>query len=749
MPAMSLVIIISSIAIGLILLSFIVFKVIGVRVIGNDKIGIVERWWSFQGSLKDGIIALNKESGFLPDVLRGGIHIKPGFRFKVHIYPLITIPQGQMAYIFARSGNVLPNSQLLGKAIPESNNFQDVRGFLDNGGHKGPQRGILREGTYALNLAQFVIITRDNIYYLPLGDKMEESMFKNMQNDIHSRNGFQPIIIKGNANFSQIIDSDAATLRKDKAKEASGTYSNSDSSNNQNNDSKYSILNDIAFDNVSGTNIKRDLIGIVTVQDGLSLPNGEIIAPVVGTDKDCINTYHNNFQNPDNFLLAGGYKGRQEQVLTDGTYYINRLFATVEFVPKTLVPVGFVGVVVSYTGKKGDDMSGESYKHGELVKQGCKGVWEEPLMPGKYAFNIFAGEVKLVPTTNIILKWQTGIVGAHKYDENLKEVDLITKDAFQPSLPLSVVLHIDYKKAPFVIQRFGDMEKLVNQTLDPLIASYFKNIGQTYTLLEIVHKRSEIQRLSTQDMQEKFRHYNLELEEVLIGTPQSSHNDKQMDIVLEQLRQRQVAEEQVKTFESQQKAADKKRNLKESEAIAEQQASLTQSDIDIRIQTNKGLADAKKAEQEAIKIKALALAEADKVRTIGMAEADRIRSIGEAEAIAIQKQVDAYGGAQYQLIEKVMSKFSEAILNAKIDIVPKTVVSMGNSEGKSMPNAFESLLGVILSEKFGVRFNQEEKAAPFIVSEPQPLPIESINTVEKTETTLNGEHFEKNTEQAL
>ena len=48
----------------------------------------------------------------------------------------------------------------------------------------------------------------------------------------------------------------------------------------------------------------------------------------------------------------------------------------------------------------------------------------------------------MVPTTNFILKWIRSESGAHRYDENLSEVSLITKDAFEPSLPLSVVVHI-------------------------------------------------------------------------------------------------------------------------------------------------------------------------------------------------------------------------------------------------------------------------------------------------------------------
>ncbi len=153
--------------------------------------------------------------------------------------------------------------------------------------------------------------------------------------------------------------------------------------------------------------------------------------------------------------------------MVEGTWYINRLFATVEAVPKTVIPVGNVGVVIFYTGPKTADVSGEQYRHGELVVNGSRGVWKDPLLPGKYAFNTYAGKIEIIPTVNFILKWVSGEVGAMKLDENLSEISLITKDAFEPTLPLSVVMHIDYKKAPMIIQRFGDVKKLVEQTLDP------------------------------------------------------------------------------------------------------------------------------------------------------------------------------------------------------------------------------------------------------------------------------------------
>jgi uncharacterized membrane protein YqiK len=218
-------------------------------------------------------------------------------------------------------------------------------------------------------------------------------------------------------------------------------------------------------------------------------------------------------------LKADGFRGRQLQVVVEGTWYINRLFATVEAVPKSVIPVGNVGVVIFYTGPRTADVSGEQYRHGELVVNGSRGVWKDPMLPGKYAFNTYAGKIEIIPTVNFILKWVRGEVGALKLDENLSEISLITKDAFEPTLPLSVVMHIDYQKAPMIIQRFGDVKKLVEQTLDPMVSAFFKNIAQKMTLIELLQNRAAIQEESGNEMKARFEAYSLELQEVLIGTP--------------------------------------------------------------------------------------------------------------------------------------------------------------------------------------------------------------------------------------
>jgi uncharacterized membrane protein YqiK len=628
---------------GVILAVLLIFGLWGLKIIPNNRVGILEKRFSAKGAIKDGFIALNGEAGYQPNVLRGGIYWFMPYQYAVHITPLVTISQGQIGYVFARDGSPLPAMQTLAGVVPQGKNFQDVEGFLKNAGQRGPQREILREGVYALNLAQFVIFTADGSYYLPISPT-EKPIFDRMAALIHDRDGFRPLVIKG----------------------------------------------------------ADDMVGIVTVHDGPSLQQGEIIAPAVGDSSEDTENYHNNFQGIEQFLAAGGRRGRQYQALSEGTYYINRLFATVELIPKTVIEVGSVGVVVSYVGERSSDLSGVDYKHGEMVESGSKGVWNAPLMPGKYAFNTYAGKVIIVPTTNIILKWNKDEVGQHRFDENLSAVELITKDAFEPLLPLSVVLHIDYRKAPLVIQRFGDIKRLVDQTLDPMVAAYFKNIGQTRTLIQLIQERSQIQDQSSQEMKERFGHYNLELEEVLIGTPSSSANDRKIEEILAQLRDRQIAVEQIETYTRKEAAAGKERELRQAEAVAKQQTALTESEIGITIQSNEGKAAFQRSLQDASKIKALA-----------EAEAEREARIGIARALSIEEQVRAYGGPQYQVLQQALDRFSEAIEKAGVDIVPKMVINNGNGgEGSGSNSAFEGLMTILLSEKLGVNLSENGVNVP-------------------------------------
>jgi hypothetical protein len=80
-----------------------------------------------------------------------------------------------------------------------------------------------------------------------------------------------------------------------------------------------------------------------TIHDGPSLPSGEIIAPIVGGQRQRSADLPQQLPNAGSILESGGLRGRQLQVLVEGTYSSNRLFATVQMIPKTVVEVGTVG----------------------------------------------------------------------------------------------------------------------------------------------------------------------------------------------------------------------------------------------------------------------------------------------------------------------------------------------------------------------------------------------------------------------
>jgi uncharacterized membrane protein YqiK len=614
--------------------------------IPNDKVGIVEKKWSRRGSVLSGFVALHGEAGFQPAVLRGGFHLFAPFQYRVHRQNLVTIQQGTLAYVFARDGLPMAPSQNLG-CNKAANDFTDVAAFLSNGGQKGLQRKILREGIYAINLAQFVVLAEGQVYALPLpGDGNVDAkgaisgILAAVHNDLVARGGFRPLVIRD------------------------------------------------------------DRLAVITTHEGQSLPEGTIVAPSVGADPLDVAHYHHDFQNPETFIDAGGFKGRQLHVLVEGTYYLNARFASWEIVPKTEVQVGFAGVIVSYTGRAGFDLSGADYRHGELVGADEKGVQATPLLPGKYALNPYAKRVIEVPTTNFILKWQSGAVGSHELDKSLSEISLITKDAFEPELPLSVVVNIDYMMAPLVIQRFGDIRKLVEQTLDPMVAAYFKNVGQRKTLIELLQERSDIQEHAMAEMRRNFEGYNLTLNEVLIGTPRAKPGDTQIETILRQLRERQVSREQLETYRTKEAAAQQERILREAEARAKQQTSITESELAVRIAENQGSAAVQKAIKAAEEARQHAAGAADAKRRLAEAEAFQVEAVGQAQARATELNVAAYGGPELQFQQTVLLRFAEAIERGHVALVPSIQVG-GAAAGGGGGTALDAFMAMAVKQMAG------------------------------------------------
>lgn len=424
--------------------------------------------------------------------------------------------------------------------------------------------------------------------------------------------------------------------------------------------------------------IEGDKIGLVTTKEGMPLPTGEIAGPeVLG---------HNMFQDGQGFVEHGGFKGPQTQVMLPGRYFINPQFATVMDVSLTEVAMAHVGVVISYVGEPGEDVTGEGFKHGNLVAKGKKGVWVEPVDPGRYPINPRTHRVETVPTANIVLNWATGKTESHKLDEHLSTIKVRSSDGFDYTMDVSQIIHIPRNEAPKVIARFGTVANLVTQVLEPTIGNYFRNAAQSSDVIDFLTKRSERQEEARVSIAKVLTEYGVVAVDTLIG-----------DIVppeplMKTLTDRKIAQQEELTFAGQEKAQDARAKLAQAQAMADTQPQVVTAErtVAIAVFTANAAVAAARGTAEAKTINAAADAQVTMVT--GDADASKIRAIGTAEADVIKMKINSIEPDNYAAIE-----VSRNFANSKVPIVPGINVGGGHQDGKSGGTLVDVLIANLLA----------------------------------------------------
>lgn len=459
---------------------------------------------------------------------------------------------------------------------------------------------------------------------------------------------------------------------------------------------------------VDQVTINENMVGIVTALDGEPIPIGSIAGKFVEG--------HNNFQNFDAFLGSGGNRGLQPQVILAGSYYINPWALQIEETPMTDIPIGHVGVVISYIGEAGRDLTGDTFKHGNIVEKGFRGVWMEPLGPGKYPINKYTTKVELVPTTNLVLNWANARSEAHSLDKNLSTITVRSKDGFPFNLDVAQIIHIPATEAPKVIARFGSMNNLVSQVLEPTIGNYFRNSAQDSDVISFLSTRKERQTAAKEHIKAVLEEYNVNAVDTLIG------DIVPPEALMKTLTDRKIAQEEEKTYETQRMAQEKRQGVEKETAIADMQKEIVKAQQSVEIAQRTADATVKKAEgdatslklnvnaeaeatkmranadSEAIKMKAAAQAEstklnaaadAERISKTGLAEAEKIMAIGKSTAEAYELQVRAMGGDNF-----TRYKITEEISKGQIKIIPDVLI--GGNNGSDGP--ISGLLGLKLME---------------------------------------------------
>ena len=457
------------------------------------------------------------------------------------------------------------------------------------------------------------------------------------------------------------------------------------------------------------TQVQENKVGIITTLDGEPLDKGEIAGSSVEG--------HKNFQDPIAFINAGGRKGLQEDVILAGTYYLNPWFVLVEQVDMIYIPIGYVGVVNSFVGPEGKDTSGDSFKHGNIVKKSQKGVWEEPLDPGKHPVNIYTHAVEVVPTTNIVLNWANSRTEAHELDKNLCTITVRSSDGFTFNLDVSQIIHIPRNEAPKVIARFGNMKNLVSQVLEPTIANYFRNSAQKSDVIEFLANRVQRQTDAKDHISRVLSDYNVVGVDTLIG------DIVPPEALMKTLTDRKLPEQEKITYEIQRNAQVERKEFESAKAGADMQPEVVKSTRQVEINTQlaaskvasaKGEAESKTINAEAdAKVKTInakadaevktvnATADANATQVNGNAEAGKIKAIGLAEAEVTKQKTQAMGSEQYAIV-----RVAETLASNHIKLVPDILVSGKTGEGNGM---IDALIGSEMLKKLQAESEKQKE----------------------------------------
>src|SRR5271157_1300377 len=611
--------------------------------IGPTQIGLVRN--RFGRKLPgDNPIAFQGEAGYQADLLMPGIRFKFKLFADVTKHPWVQVPPGQIGVVIAQVGKPTPIGAKSARYNPAFGNFTDFRTFVEKGGEKGVQRPVLSPGTLApIHPVAFLVITKPQVFGVPVSEEYKNLADKYKLNyEAFGLEGWQLDVTR------------------------------------------------IAPKPAGASGIVTDMIGVVTTLDGEPLQAGAIASRLGGfkdvsefegqdgvTDFQLMglilgskNDQHNNYQDFQKFLEAGGKIGLQHDPLLYGAYNLNPFLVRVEQVPMLVVEQGQVGVIKAYVGLPTQDISGVGFKFGSLVRPGHQGIWQEALRTGKYPINPRIYDAKVVLTAILKLDWAKDVTGAHGLDARLEPIIAKSNEGFVFSIDLQVLIHVPDTKAPRVISMVGSMENLVNEVLQAAVGNLFRDKIGGMEAIKFIQTRQTVQEEAFDYIQKKLAEYEIETRGVYI-----------QDVIypvelVTVLTQREVAHQEVETFKMQRQAQDQRIETEKARGTADMQAPLAQSAVGVEIKKNN--AEARKAEADG---------EATYIERTGAAQGAQVRAIGLARAEAYQKQVAALGQGATALVNAV-----DALSKSTVPFTPNTLVVGSSGSGGGVLEGLAALL---------------------------------------------------------
>jgi len=614
---------------SLLVLGFIVlawFLIAGLKLIGDYQVGILTKKMFGNAMPQGQVVARNGEIGVQANILMPGLYWRIPIIWKIHKVPVTEIQPSEVGIVESIDGIAIPQGRLLGDEV-ECNHFQDAKMFLDNGGMKGPQVAILRPGTYRINMYAFKIMK------------------------------------------------------------------------------------------AHVTEIPPEKIGVVIANDGEPLPSGFIVAPRPLMEPTTYYPKVRNsqyFQDGQAFLISAGHRGPQLDTLQPGRYYINPLLFKVELYDVAEVPPGYVAVLRSNVGMELEKKQGEpipnvgavgpvspSFPEKQLVAiiqpvhedvetllildKNMRGIWKEPIAPGKYNLNPLAFTAYLVPTSAVTIDWASGVdqravhetpaavkmsgikTSSEAYDEatgsdkateffKFSQLRVTSMDGFQLEVDVRMIIRIRPQNAAFIIARFGSVKNLIEQIVHPLIDSSFRNKAGEEKAINFIMSRTELQRSALEKAQAQFEVYHVEAQNLLIAYI------KVDQALLDTQTKREIALQQQAQYQQEALAQEKRIEVQSKAANADKQPEVVAAMLSIKIEDDKAEAKRKMAagdrdqnkitaDGEKYRVQALADAESYMLKTVADGKAYDQREVGRGLADAYRAQAEVIGASSTAAIK--------------------------------------------------------------------------------------------------
>jgi regulator of protease activity HflC (stomatin/prohibitin superfamily) len=506
--------------------------------------------------------------------------------------------------------------------------------------------------------------------------------------------------------------------------------------------------------------IGENTVGIAIAKDGIPLPTGYVIAPKA-RNSDGNEADHKAFQNGQLFIDSNGYRGPQLDTLQPGIYYISPGLFDIKLGGVAEVLPGYVAAIRSDVGLEWerspqgpDDSTGEGKLCGPIhedvekiliTNKFTRGIWREPVAPGKYNLNAVAFSAYMVPTSAVTIDWASEgrIVGrevkAVKQPEGAKPPEgtrqpegvrqpvearaasvlysfdplkVTSKDGFQLEVNVRMVIRIQPGNAAYVIARFGSVANLIDQIVHPLIDSSFRNKAGEKKAIDFFQSRTDLQTEALAHAKEKFSEYNVEAQNLLIA-----YIDIPQDLLDTQTK-KEIANQQQAQYDQEAMAQEKRIAVMEKASRADKQKDVIDAKLSIDI--NNDRAEAKVKEADGNRRSVILQAQGTREATILTAQGTKESTILVADGNSYKSKIEGDGVAAAYVAQKeaigqqnvAVIKLVQEIAAGKIQIVPQVLV--GGGDGAAGGNLFNAWLSQMIAQNV-------EKAEP----RPEPRTEES------------------------